>query len=180
MRQEVLLAMLAKEPSYGYELHARLNDALGALGEVISEGQIYVTLGRLEKAGLVAAERAPEPQERAERKMYSLTPAGQLRVTEWLAELSWPKPDVSEFYLKLEVAAEARMADPIALIDTQRRSLIGRLRDAQEAAMTEPNGSRALLLLEGIILRLQADLKWLESCDAAWTAALGNRNRRNS
>jgi DNA-binding PadR family transcriptional regulator len=179
MRQEVLLAMLAKEPSYGYELRARLNDALGALGEVISEGQIYVTLGRLEKAGLVATERAPESHERAERKMYSLTPAGHLRVTEWLAELSWPKPDVSEFYLKLEAAAEAGMADPITLIDAQRRVLLGRLRDAQEAAMAEPDGSRALLLLEGIVLRLQADLKWLESCDAAWTAALSNRRRES-
>jgi DNA-binding PadR family transcriptional regulator len=148
--------------------------ALGALGEAISEGQIYVTLGRLEKAGLVAVERTPGPLERAERKMYSLTPAAHLRVTEWLAELSWPKPDVSEFYLKLEAAAEAGMADPITLIDIQRRALIGRLRDAQEAAMAEPDGSRALLL-EGIVLRLQADLKWLESCDTAWTAALSNR-----
>ena len=52
MQQEVLLAMLAKEPSYGYQLRARLDRALGPLGEAMNAGQIYVTLGRLEKAGL--------------------------------------------------------------------------------------------------------------------------------
>ena len=48
MRQEVVLALLAKEPSYGYELRARLGQALGPLGDAINAGQIYVTLGRLE------------------------------------------------------------------------------------------------------------------------------------
>jgi hypothetical protein len=50
--QEVVLAMLAKEPSHGYELRARLREALGPVGEAMNAGQIYVTLGRLEKAGL--------------------------------------------------------------------------------------------------------------------------------
>ena len=54
MQQEVVLAMLAKEPSQGYQLRARLDQALGPLGEAMNDGQIYVTLGRLEKAGLVA------------------------------------------------------------------------------------------------------------------------------
>ena len=54
MQQEVVLAMLAKEPSQGYQLRARMNDALGPLGEALNAGQVYVTLGRLEKTGLVA------------------------------------------------------------------------------------------------------------------------------
>ncbi len=54
MQQEVVLAMLAKEPAQGYQLRARFDRALGPLGEAINAGQIYVTLGRLEKAGLVA------------------------------------------------------------------------------------------------------------------------------
>ena len=61
MQQEVVLAMLAKEPSHGYELRGRLNRALGPLGDDINAGQIYVTLGRLEKAGLVACERSAGP-----------------------------------------------------------------------------------------------------------------------
>ena len=54
MQQEVVMAMLAKEPAQGYQLRARFDQALGPLGEAINAGQIYVTLGRLEKAGLVA------------------------------------------------------------------------------------------------------------------------------
>ena len=58
MQQEVVLALLAKEPSYGYELRARLRHALGPLGEELNAGHVYVTLTRLEKAGLVASEGA--------------------------------------------------------------------------------------------------------------------------
>jgi DNA-binding PadR family transcriptional regulator len=168
MRQEVVLAMLAKEPSHGYELRARLRDALGPVGEAMNPGQVYVTLTRLEKAGLVASEREEGLADRPDRKVYGLTPAGQARVAEWLAEVSWPKPDLAEFHLKL-VAAAAGLADPLAIVDMQRRELLRRLRDAQRAAMAEPDHSDAALLLEGIVLRLQADLRWLEACEQSWT-----------
>jgi DNA-binding PadR family transcriptional regulator len=169
LQQEVVLAMLAKEPSQGYQLRARMNDALGPLGEALNAGQIYVTLGRLEKAALITLEEAAGPAD-AERKVYALTAAGQERVVEWLAEVSWPKPDIAEFHLKLIAAAAAGLADPIGIIDAQRRELLRRLRDAQDAEMAVPGGSDAALLLEGIVLRLQADLRWLEACEANWTA----------
>ncbi len=44
-----MLAMLAKEPAYGYDLRARMRDALGPLGEAMNAGQIYVALARLAK-----------------------------------------------------------------------------------------------------------------------------------
>ena len=53
-------------------------------------------------------------------------------------------------------------------MDTQRRELLRRLRDAQRAEMAEPDRSAAGLLLEGIVLRLQADLRWLEACERNW------------
>src|SRR5580693_3231975 len=153
--------MLAKEPSSGSRLRARLNDALGPLGDEVNDGQIYVTLPRLEKAGLIARQGTEAPE--AGRKVYELTAAGQERVAEWLDEVSWPKPDLAEFHLKLIAAAQAGLADPINIVDLQRRELLRRLRDAQRAAMAEPNDSNAALLLEGIVLRLQADLRWLEA-----------------
>jgi DNA-binding PadR family transcriptional regulator len=205
MQQEIVLAMLAKGPSQGYQLRARLDSALGPLGEAMNDGQIYVTLGRLEKVGLVARQPAsPSPNrsnrkvyalataaragkterpgavswaqpelddgssDRAERKVYELTRAGHKRVNEWLREVSRPKPDLAELHLKLIAAAEAGLADPVAIVDAQRRELLQRLRDAQRAAMAEPDRSDAGLLLEGIVLRLQADLRWLEACEAAW------------
>jgi DNA-binding PadR family transcriptional regulator len=168
MQQEVVLALLAKEPSYGYELRARLGQALGPLGDAINAGQIYVTLGRLEKAGLVSCEHSSGLADRPDRKVYELSPAGQERVADWLTEVSWPKPDLAEFHLKLVAAAAAGLADPISIVDAQRRELLRRLRDAQRAAMAEPDRSDAALLLEGVVLRMQADLRWLEACEHSW------------
>src|SRR5580704_18055221 len=103
--------MLAKEPSSGSLLRTRLNDALGPLGEDVNDGQIYVTLSPLAKTGLIAGKGAGAPE--ARRKVYGLTAAGQERVAEWLSEVSWPKPDLAEFHLKLVAAAQAGLADPI-------------------------------------------------------------------
>ena len=121
--QDVVLAMLAKEPAHGYELRGRVRDALGPLGEGMNAGQIYVTLARLAKAGLVTAEHDEGLPDRPDRRVYSLTPPGQQRVAAWLAEVSWPKPDLAEFHLKLVAAATARLADPVALVDAQRAAL---------------------------------------------------------
>jgi DNA-binding PadR family transcriptional regulator len=170
VQQEAVLALLAKEPSHGYELRARLQQALGPLGEALNAGQIYVTLTRLEKAGLVTVELTAGVADRPDRKVYALTPEGQQRVSDWLREVSWPKPDLTEFHLKLIAAAAARLADPLMIVAAQRRELLRRLRDAQRAALTEPKRSDAALLLEGIVLRLQADLRWLEACERNWTS----------
>ena len=157
-----MLAMLAKEPSHGYELRARLGRALGPVAEGINEAQMYVTLTRLERGGFVAAQRS-------DRKVYGLTPAGQERVTEWMSDVSWPRPDLAEFHMKLIAAAQGGLADPISLIDAQRRDLLRRLREVGLAVMEEEKDSDAALLLEGIVLRLQADLRWLHACEIAWT-----------
>jgi DNA-binding PadR family transcriptional regulator len=175
VRQEVVLALLAKEPSHGYELRGRLRHALGPLGDALNDGQIYVILSRLEKAGLVTSGQSAGLPDRPDRKVYVLTAEGQERVAEWLAEVSWPKPDLTEFHLKLVAAAAAGLADPLAIVDGQRRELLRRLRDAQRAALGEQDGSAAALLLEGIVLRLQADLRWLEACERTWT---GRRSKR--
>ncbi|MGA8458024.1 MAG: PadR family transcriptional regulator [Streptosporangiaceae bacterium] len=173
--QEVVLALLAKEASHGYQLRARLKEALGPVGEAMNAGQIYVMLGRLEKAGLVACERESGLPDRPDRKVYALTPAGQQRVAAWLAEVAWPGMAPAEFHLKLVAAAAGRLGDPLALVDAQRRELLRLLRDTQRAAMDEPNGTAAGLLLEGVALRLQADLRWLEACERHW-AARGGRS----
>jgi hypothetical protein len=138
MQQEVVLTLLAKEPPQGYQLRARLEEALGALGEGLNAGHICVTLGRL-------------------------------------SEVSWPRPDLAEFHLKLVAAAQAGLADPVSIVDAQRREMLRRLRDAQRAALQEPDHSNAALLLEGVVLRLQPDLRWLEACERSW-AGRGDRS----
>jgi DNA-binding PadR family transcriptional regulator len=170
--QEVLLALLAKEASHGYQVRARLQLALGPLAEALNAGHVYVTLNRLEKAGLVSSKRVGQA-DRPDRKVYELTAAGRERVMEWLADTSWPKPAPAEFHLKLVAAAAAGLGDPVRLVDAQRHALLAGLAEAQRAGLAEPNGSVAGLLLEGVVLRLQADLRWLEACAEYWTSTKG-------
>jgi len=172
--QDVVLALLAKEPAHGYQLRTRLREVLGPLGDAMNAGQIYVTLTRLEKAGLVVWEQSAGLPDRPDRKVYALTAAGQRRVSHWLAEVAWPRLAPTEFHLKLSAAAAAGMADPVALVDAQRRELLRQLREAQRAALAEPDRSAAALLLEGLVLRLEADLRWLEACERTWTNKRGN------
>jgi DNA-binding PadR family transcriptional regulator len=167
MQQEVVLALLAKEPSHGYELRARIERALGPLAAGFNAGQMYVTLGRLEQAGMVTSTREAAA-ERPERRTYELTIAGRERVEEWLTDVAWPRPDLANFHLKLVVAAAGRLADPVEVIASQRRELVRRLREAQRAALSEPDGSDASLLLEGVVLRIGADLTWLDQCERVW------------
>jgi DNA-binding PadR family transcriptional regulator len=170
--QEVLLALLANEPSHGYQLRARLQLALGPLADALNAGQVYVTLTRLERAGLVGSERVGQT-DRPDRKVYELTAAGHARVEEWLGDTSWPKPAPAEFHLKLVAAAAAGLADPVRLVDAQRHALLTGLAAAQRAALAEPENSVAGLLLEGVVLRLQADLRWLEACARYWNDPKG-------
>ena len=168
--REVLLALLAKEASHAYELRARLALALGPLAEALNEGQVYVTLARLEKSGLVSSMRVGQA-DRPDRKVYELTEAGRDRVTNWLEDVSWPKPAPAEFHLKLVTVAAAGLGDPVGIVNLQRRELLFELREAERAALAEPDGSVAALLLEGVVLRLQADLRWLEACARYWNSA---------
>lgn len=173
--QEVLLALLGKEPAHGYQLRASLQLALGPLADALNDGQVYVTLSRLEKAGLVATERVGQAASR-DRKIYTLTATGRERVGEWLEDATWPKPTPAEFHLKLVAAAAAGLADPVRLVDAQRHAVLSELADVQRAALAEPDGSVAGLLLEGVVLRLQADLHWLEACAQFWLS--GRRTGR--
>jgi DNA-binding PadR family transcriptional regulator len=165
--RDVILSLLAKEPAHGYELRQRLARALGPLGEALNPGQVYVTLSRLERAGLVDASEVAQPNH-PDKKVYELTASGRDRVRRWLADVTWSKVAPLEFHLKLVAAATTRLADPVALVDAQRLELLRELRQLQELAQAEPPDSDGALLLEGASLRLQADIRWLEACERRW------------
>ena len=112
-----------------------------------------------------------DPVDGRDRRVYELTEAGHERVLSWLEDVSWPKPAPAEFHLKLVAAAAAGLADPVRIVDRQRHELLSGLREAQRAALAEPTGAVAGLLLEGVVLRLQADLRWLEACARFWSRA---------
>jgi DNA-binding PadR family transcriptional regulator len=135
---------------------------------VLNPGQVYVTLARLERAGLVQGVQV-EQSAAPDKKVYEVTAAGRELVTGWLLALCWRKVAPVEFHVKLMAAAITGLADPVAMIDAQRRELLRRLRDVQQLARDEPADGDGALLLEGSALRLQADVRWLETCERHWT-----------
>ncbi|MDF5752518.1 PadR family transcriptional regulator [Spongiactinospora sp. TRM90649] len=159
-----LLALLAKEPAHGYELKQALEQTFGLAYPSPNIGQIYVTLGRLEKDGLVRAVGV-EQSNRPNKKVYYITAAGQEAVATWVDEPTEGPRVRDEFFMKLVIAPLTGIADRMALINRQRRHYLGLMRDLNDLAeRTDPGNRVAHLLIEGAMLHLQADLDWLERC----------------
>jgi DNA-binding PadR family transcriptional regulator len=174
--RDPILALLAKSPAHGYEVRQRLVEALGPPGQALNPGQVYVTLSRLERAGLVRVGQVSQ-QRHPDKKMYELTAAGSERVAEWLADVSWSKVTPTDFHLKLVAAAATGLADPVALVDAQRHELLRQLSEVQALTLAEPTDSAGGLLLEGAALRLAADVRWLELCEQRWLERLAQSDR---
>ncbi|MET7621503.1 PadR family transcriptional regulator [Streptomyces sp. NPDC005408] len=159
-----LLALLTRGPAHGYELKQDLEKLLGAAYPEPNVGQIYVTLGRLEKAGLIAGEDV-EQSGRPNKRTYRLTDAGHEAVLAWFDETTDEPRVRDEFFMKIALAPESGLADPIQLINKQRRQYLNTMRDLSKLAAAEDRDNRvSQLLIEGAMLHLQADLDWLERC----------------
>lgn len=159
--RSMLLALLAKETAHGYELKQALEQIFGSAYPSPNIGQIYVTLGRLEKDGLVRGEDVAQTN-RPNKRVYELTPAGREALSVWIDEPSDGPRLRSDFFLKLALAPMTGTADRVALINRQRRHLINLMRGLSDPA--ERDNPIADLLLEGARLHLQADLDWLGRC----------------
>ncbi|EST22133.1 PadR family transcripitonal regulator [Streptomycetaceae bacterium MP113-05] len=159
-----LLALLARGPAHGYELKGDLEKLLGSAYPQPNVGQIYVTLGRLEKSGLIEGEDVAQTN-RPNKRTYRLTPAGREAVLAWFEETTDEPRIRDEFFMKLALATHSGLADQITLINKQRRQYLNTMRDLSKLAATGDRHNRiALLLVEGAMLHLQADLDWLERC----------------
>src|SRR5690349_19128578 len=102
----LFLALLSSGPAHGYELKRRYDGLFGAVWDSINIGQIYVTLGRLERDGLVTS-TAVRQEKGADRKDYELTELGRKALGGWLdepADVPLPKSDL---LLKLVAASLA-------------------------------------------------------------------------
>jgi DNA-binding PadR family transcriptional regulator len=78
----LFLALLSGERAPGYELKQSLEQGFGDLLPALNAGQIYVTLGRLERDGLVAGHAVPGDS-RGKRE-YELTDAGREALAAWI------------------------------------------------------------------------------------------------
>lgn len=164
MREE-LLGLLAKEPTHGYELKQAVETEFGELWPAVNIGQIYSTLARLEAAGLVRS-TAVSQDSRPAKKVFELTAAGREELQQWVDDLVPAARVRDRFFVKLVLAARFQLADPITLIDRQRRAYLRRLRQLTDVA-EQARGLAARLAVEGAVLHLQADLTWLERCEEA-------------
>ncbi|NBM17002.1 PadR family transcriptional regulator [Streptomyces sp. GC420] len=159
-----LLALLARGPAHGYELKQDLEQLLGAAYPQPNVGQIYVTLGRLEKSGLIEGEEVAQSS-RPNKRIYRLTDAGHEAVLAWFEEPADEPRVRDEFFMKLALAPGSGLADQIELINKQRRHYLNTMRNLSKLAAAEDRDNRtAQLLVEGAMLHLQADLDWLERC----------------
>jgi DNA-binding PadR family transcriptional regulator len=154
------LALLADGPAHGYELKLALEHRFGSVLAPLNAGQVYTTLGRLERDGLVRG--SDVAGDTRQKRIYELTDAGRDALADWVAAPATATRLRDEFFLKLVLAGLTGIADPRALIERQRREYLQALRDLAGAAA---NGNEAgSLLAEGAALHLEADLKWLDLC----------------
>jgi DNA-binding PadR family transcriptional regulator len=165
-----VLALLSRGPAHGYELKHDLETQFGSVWGEINIGQVYATLSRLERDGLVLAQEV-EQDARPNKKVYSLTGSGKELLLTWLEEPDELPRLRDHFIIKVALAAAGGLADPIELINRQRMAYLQALRDLQALAgrLGEGAAPGELLVVEGAALHLEADLKWLDAADNYFT-----------
>jgi DNA-binding PadR family transcriptional regulator len=153
-----LLGLLEAAPSHGYELKRSFDARFGG-DKPLPFGQVYATLGRLERDGraiVVGVEAGEGP----ERKRYAITEQGVTDLEQWLAEAEVPEPHLQTVLFSKVVLALLSKRDASAVLDAQRAAHLTRMRE-----LTELRRSSALpqaLLADYALFHLEADLRWLE------------------
>jgi DNA-binding PadR family transcriptional regulator len=162
--REGLLALLAEGPRHGYDLRASFEARTGDLW-TINSGQVYTTLDRLERDGLVDA--ADDPQDRSgRRRLYRVTPSGRQELRRWLDAASWSaEPQRDELLMKVLLVADEPAA-AAELIADHRRALLAELQGLRQRQRRLPDDDlRAHLAADAVVARLEADLHWLDRCE---------------
>lgn len=167
------LALLGSQSRHGYDLKLAVEQLFGDALPPMNAGQVYTTLSRLERDGLVQSAHVAQSN-RPDKRVYELTSAGRAALSAWIEEPAAGPQVKDEFFMKLVLARLPGVdggTDSHDLIARQRRAFLQSLRDLNHlAARAEADSNpTASLLIEGAILHLQADLKWLDLCEERLT-----------
>ena len=158
-----LLALLSEGPTHGYGLKTEFEAATGDVWP-LNVGQVYTTLGRLERDGLVTAEADAEGQ-----KVYEITGAGRDELRRWF-ETPVPREVIprQELAIKLVFALRSGRADVTAVVQRQRVATVRALQDVTRLkAEAESRGDLAwLLMLDALVFQAEAEARWLDMCEA--------------
>src|SRR6476661_8164232 len=120
-----LLALLQDQPRYGYQLRVEFENRTGATWP-LNIGQVYTTLDRLERDGLVSNDGGDGEG----HVVYSITPAGKAEVQGWFAApVERANPPRNELAIKLALAVTLPGVDVAAIIQAQRVASMRALQD---------------------------------------------------
>lgn len=161
--RQSLLAILAQGPCYGYQLRAEFDRRTGSTWP-LNVGQIYNTLDRLERDGLVAKGDLDEHG----HVYWEITDAGATEVRRWLASpVERSQGTRDELAVKLAIAATLPGVDVAAIIQTQRRASLAQLQSLNRAkyAGANPDGPEELawsLVVDSMIFAAEAEVRWLD------------------
>jgi DNA-binding PadR family transcriptional regulator len=152
------LGLLESNPRHGYELKRAYDERFGRV-RPLAFGQVYATLSRLLKNGLVEVD-AVEPGDGPERKRYAITDAGVTDVQQWLST-----PERPDLYLQSTLYTKVVLAlltgRPAAdLLDTQRAEHLSLMRELTRRQAREDLAGQ--LVADHALFHLEADLRWLE------------------
>jgi DNA-binding PadR family transcriptional regulator len=164
MLKYAVLALLSRARQHGYELKTVFEKLLGGTWP-LNIGQIYLVLTKLEQEGLVDAERVPQDKV-PDRKVYSITETGRKELIDWLEEpVVGPVKLRDEMFLKVILQQAAGLGDADELIWKQRRGHLDALAQLARLRDQVDTDQPTALLLDGLMLRMEADLKWLDLCE---------------
>ncbi|MGH9124928.1 MAG: helix-turn-helix transcriptional regulator [Acidimicrobiales bacterium] len=161
--RHALLALLSEGPRYGMQLRQEFEERTGEVWP-LNVGQVYTTLQRLERDGLVVAD---EGEEDGPQRSYRITPAGGEELTAWLRtppDLSSPPRD--ELVIKVLVALRVPGVDVHDVIQSHRRYLVEVMQ--QWTRLKEDASDHDLgfaLVLDAELFRLDSVIRWLDSAE---------------
>jgi DNA-binding PadR family transcriptional regulator len=155
--RQSLLAILELGPCYGYQLRLEF-ERRTAPSSPLNVGQVYATLERLERDGLVTKRDADDTG----HVYYSITGRGRDAAAAWLAE-PVPAPARDDLAAKLALAMTLPGADPAALIAAQRALATASL---AEHLAREHVTLAERLVGDALCLAAEAELQWLDRCEA--------------
>ena len=160
--RHALLALLSEGPKYGLQLR---DEFAAGTGDVwpLNVGQVYTTLQRLERDGLVASEGDDE----GPSKGYAITDDGSRELSEWLTTPpAVDQPPRDELLIKVLVASEVPGVDVHEVVQVHRRHLIELMQryTAVKADAGEDEVALALVV-DAEVFRLEAAVRWLDSAD---------------
>ncbi len=160
-----LLALLDQGEMYGYQLKSEFEARTGSTWP-LNVGQVYATLGRLERDGLVESADADGGQ-----IFYRATAAGQRELRQWFElPVSREAPPRDELAIKLAMAITVPGVDVLAIIQSQRTHTLRAMRDyTRLKSSTEETDVAWLLVVDSLIFQAEAEVRWLDHCES-WLA----------